>query len=220
MKKYAFCRLSPLFAVAFAVLFAAPCLSLAQEKQVVTPAMVAIKKITGVTGNEWRQKTPNVGTKPAGKQREWGVIDAEFDLAANAPKFIDELVVNFTVMLQVAPNTDIRLVDGKKFSLLKLSVRYADVESGRGKKVGAVILPNAILRYGVPVGIAVDLVVDGKTIASKSEQSGDLKNVKGRWWEDPKVVDSSVVAKREGLLVDRAKTPFSLVSIDEYEVSK
>ena len=37
------------------------------------------------------------------------------------------------------------------------------------------------------------------------------------WWKDSAVLDNPSVTRRNGL-VDRSKTPFALINIDDYEV--
>jgi len=37
------------------------------------------------------------------------------------------------------------------------------------------------------------------------------------WWKDSKVLDNASVTRRNGM-VDRSKTPFALINVDDYEV--
>jgi hypothetical protein len=39
------------------------------------------------------------------------------------------------------------------------------------------------------------------------------------WWKNPRIIDSPLVTRREGLL-ERSKTPFALINMDDYEVVK
>ena len=39
------------------------------------------------------------------------------------------------------------------------------------------------------------------------------------WWKKPEITDNKNVIRRDGL-VDRSKTPFALVNIDDYEAVK
>ena len=44
--------------------------------------------------------------------------------------------------------------------------------------------------------------------------------LKDRWWENAAIMDSAKTAKREGYLLERVKTPFGLLNLDDHEVSK
>ena len=51
-------------------------------------------------------------------------------------------------------------------------------------------------------------------------QTKDDPKAKAKWWEVQQIVNNPLTFKRDGYLVDRSKTPFSVVAIDDYEMSK
>ena len=158
--------------------------------------------------NAFKARTPSF-TGGAASTREWGVFDVEFDSA----KEWTDMNVNFMLFMNNAKDAD------KPFSLFKTSVRYPDVEKGKRKKVGVVLSPEALKRFGSPIGFAVEFMVDGKPAAVQSIEGGVLQG-KDKWWDDPQIVNSPKTVKRDGYLLDRGKTPFGYVSIDDYEMSR
>jgi hypothetical protein len=68
------------------------------------------------------------------------------------------------------------------------------------------------------VAIAVEISVGGKVVAEDSVEEG-LK-LGPRWWKDPVIVESKDVTARDGYLLEKARSPFALISIDDYEVSR
>ena len=159
---------------------------------------------------DWKQRTPVFVGQTARTPREWGVFEVVFD---SSPLWIDELTVTFHVITQG--------VDEKgeqQFSVYRLTSRFIDVAQGRNKTVSAVLLPSALLRYGRPIGFAADFSIGGQTVASETDVAAPF--LKDRWWENPAIIDSPRTVKREGYLLERSKTPFALLNIDDNEVSK
>jgi len=74
-------------------------------------------------------------------------------------------------------------------------------------------------RFGSVIAIACEITADGAPApAVQSEHSGsDLNAYKDDWWKNPKVLDNPVLKRRDGLLLERSKTPFGLINIDDYE---
>jgi len=174
--------------------------------------VLRIRRKPRLNTRDWRQRTPVfTGSSSRSRAREWGVFEIAYD---TAPEWIDELMVTFTIMAQ---STDPAHKE-RPFSLYKLTVRYTDVPAGRDKLASAILLPSALLRYGQPIGLAVEFNVNGKVVASESVETSAI--LKDRWWENPAIIDSPKTVKREGYLVERGKTPFSLVNIDEFEESR
>ena len=104
-------------------------------------------------------------------------------------------------------------------SFFTLTLSYSDIARGRDHKVGAVLQPAALLRYGKPIGVAAKISVGGKEVDAKADGEGLLKGAE-KWWENPKIVDSPKVQKRDGYLIDRMKSPFQLQDNDNYEESR
>lgn len=181
-----------------------------QAEAPVVPDVVRIRRVTEI-GRDFFQKAPVLGNRSP-KAKDWGVLDVVFDVA---PEWIDEMTVTYTVMLQNA-----KVPAGEApFSLLTLTVPYRDVAQGRERKVGAVVLPVAMERYGQVVGVAVQMYLNGKPMGEKGAGVGSLAS-QPRWWANSRIVDSQNVKKRAGYLVERAKSPFALVEIDSYEASR
>lgn len=176
------------------------------------PNEFKIVKLTDLK-NDYRQK-PRAISGASAKAKEWGVFDATF---ATVPDWIDGLVATFTVMLD-NPKADVKKGE-TRISLFQTTIEYADVEKGKDHKVGVVMPPAALLRYGTPIGFAVQFSIDGQEVASMGVGDGILKS-RENWWADPQILDSSIVQKREGYMIDRAKSPFQLIDIDSYEVSR
>ena len=202
-------RLLPAAAAAFALL-SVP--AAAQEKGApgTNPGEVQATLITSVRNLE--QKSPSVvaGTR----NKRWGVLDLTF---ATTPEWVDDLSVTFYVMLQ-NPKADAKKGE-KPMSFFTLTLSYSDIARGKDHKVGAVLQPAALLRYGKPIGVAAKISVGGKEVATKADGEGRLKTA-DKWWDDPKIVDAPVVQRRDGYLIDRMKSPFQLQDNDNYEESR
>lgn len=174
------------------------------------PGEVQIVKVTSLKDVEHR--APALAGGGGARKKKWGAFDVTFQ---TSPEWIDELTVVYTVMLE-----NPKPAKGEPpLSLLRVSVSYPDVERGREHTAGAVVQPSVLKRYGNALGFAAQLFVDGKEVAAKGEADGRLKG-EAKWWESEKILNSPMVRKREGLLLDRMKTPFSLVDPDNYEESR
>ena len=174
------------------------------------PGEVQITKVTSV--NDVEQRSPALAGGGGAKKKKWGVFDVTFQ---TSPEWIDELTVVYTVMLE-----NPKPAKGEKpLSLLRLSVSYPDVERGRDHVAGAVLLPAVLKRHGNAIGFAAQLFVDGREVAAKAEAAGRLKG-EAKWWESEKILNSPMVQKREGVLLDRMKTAFRLQDPDNYEESR
>jgi len=149
--------------------------------------------------------------------RSWAVFDVQYETVQD---WTDELVINFYILLEK------QHVPEKKFdfSFYQTTVHYANIN--HGLHMGGVVLnPGVIERYGVPVALGVTISsVDG-TVLAVAETTGDNKIIpkdpRCNWWDNPKLVGKDVmnVTKRDGL-VDRSKSPFALMNVDDYEVVK
>ncbi|NLB68288.1 MAG: hypothetical protein GX804_01170 [Lentisphaerae bacterium] len=177
--------------------------------------VLRIKNITKL-GRDTLQRAPTIGSRSP-RAKDWGVIDVEFDTAA---EWLDEVSVTFTVMT-FNPKVNVR--DGEKpMSLFSTTSSFKNISAGRGHKAGVVLLPSTLERYGPVVGIGVQFYLGGQIIAE--EGIGDASVFKDQaqraaWWKISEITDSPNVQKREGFLLERTKTIFALVDPDSYEVS-
>lgn len=143
------------------------------------------------------------------KAREWALFEVEYETSAD---WIDSLDLFYSVMTYMKGN------DGKDaYSLFQLRATYIDIQ--KGEHAACVVLaPNTLARFGTPVAIAIEISQDGTLLASETAVT-DPKLPELDWWKNPNVVDSAIVTRREGLL-ERSKTPFALINMDDYEVVK
>ena len=148
------------------------------------------------------------------RNKHWGVLDVTF---TTVPEWVDDMSVTFYVMLQ-NPKADPKKGE-KPMSFFTLTLSYSDIARGKDHKVGAVLQPAALLRYGKAIGLAAKISVGGKEVATIADGDGRLKTAE-KWWEDPKIVDAPVVQRRDGYLIDRMKSPFQLQDNDNYEESR
>ena len=132
-----------------------------------------------------------------------------------APEWLDALDLAYSVM------TSTKGKDGKDaYSLFQLRVTYIDIE--KGEHTGCVVLaPNTLARFGQPVALAVEIYQNGVLQASDTVviDPGLAKAAPNDWWKNANVIDSPAVVRRDGLL-ERSKTPFALINMDDYEVVK
>jgi hypothetical protein len=146
------------------------------------------------------------GIKPP---QRWAQIILAFDTEA---EWLDEVTVRYVVMSR-------RTEAGKAaYSLYTTAVAYTDVRRGRDHQGAVYLRPAAIERFGSPVAIAVEISVGGKMVAEDSVEDG-LK-LGPRWWKDPAIVESKDVTARDGYLLEKARSPFALICMDDYEVSR
>jgi hypothetical protein len=176
--------------------------------EAVSGETLQIKKLIGL-GPQAIVKTPEYqtgmarGVKPPGG---WAEITVVFDTAL---EWIDELTCQFYALAKDP--------DGVTFSFYRCSVRCSDIEKGRGHKVSVYLRPSVVKRCGQPIAVAVEISQGGKIIDAKSEKPGSLQK---DWWKNPAVTESEKVKARDGYLLDRSQTPFALINIDDYEVTK
>lgn len=158
-------------------------------------------------------ETPQYNTSESrGKAdpQNWRKIELQYE---TYPEWIDELVVQYYAMgVTRDPKS------GKKvFSLYKLSVKYADVAQGRAHKATVFLRPTAVKRYGDLFAVAAVFSVGGQVVDEVSEETQKMPK---KWWKDQRVVGRQDVTVRTGYLVNRAKSPWALINIDDYEVIK
>lgn len=181
--------------------------------QDVAPQVTGVVRIKTVTqlGRDMLQRAAGFGGKSA-KAKSWGVLDVDFD---TAPEWIDELTITYTVMLH-----NEKAAQGEKpISFFQVTSIYTDIARGRDHKAGAVLVPVALERFGRPIGFAVQMFVEGNLVAEFGVGEGIL-SAQEKWWQNPVITASPNVQKREGYLLERSKSAFSLVDIDSYEASR
>lgn len=151
------------------------------------------------------------------RPREWAVFEVRYD---TSEKWMDELRFEYHVMTKGKHEES----GADAFSYYTTSTRYINVP--KGSHMSCVVLPPSLVeRYGEPVAVAVEVTdKDGAVVASESLPAPELRNsLSKEWWRDGKIMDAvdragePLVHKREGLL-DRSKSPFALINLDDYEV--
>lgn len=164
--------------------------------------------------NKTKQPSP-VYNSPAskaspGRPREWALFEVTYD---TVPEWMDEVVVTYYLMAERRGGEA-----KKEYCFYQTTVRYVDVARGEHTAC-AVLPPNALLRYGDRfIGLAVEISsADGTLLDVKSELEGSV--LPTDWWKKSEVTESKSVVKRDGL-VDRSKTPFAFINVDDYEAVK
>jgi len=158
---------------------------------------------------EYSVNVQNTQPKTTKKPREWALFEVKYETDA---KWTDELTFNYHVMTKGKND------EGKDaFSYFTTTLRYIDVPKGEHMSCAA-IPPSLIERYGEPVSLALEIVgKDGTVLDSKAESMISFPSKE--WWKDTNVMDNQKVpvTRRTGM-VDRSKTPFALINVDDYEV--
>ena len=147
-----------------------------------------------------------------GKPREWAVIDVDYETKSQT-KWTDTVTATFYVMAETM-GADRQ----KEFSLYTLTVRYVNVPDG-DHRAGVVLAPSTLERFGNVVAIACEITADGAPVpvVMNENMARELNAYKDDWWKNPKILDAPITKKRDGLLLERSKTPFALINIDDYE---
>ncbi len=175
------------------------------------PEILRLKKFSGLA-NKNAIRTPDYktgitrGVKPP---QLWYELSATYD---TAPEWIDELTCRFFAMSVMTERGT------TAYTLFKATVRYADIQKGRGHMATAYLHPKASKRYGDPVAVAVEFIHNGTVIAEASDVSS--KRIPEDWWKNAAVTESKATTSRDGYLLDRSQSPFALVNIDDYELIK
>lgn len=139
--------------------------------------------------------------RSSGPKKKWAALEAEYTTSA---EWTDAITFTFHVM---------SMDDEKTYHYYTTTVTYIDVAKGDH---GACVMlpPAAVARYGTPMAFAVEVELDGKTVATESDGMG-----KGTpWWTRlDAMAGKGKLERHSGLLQDRSKTPFGLTFIDQYE---
>jgi hypothetical protein len=165
---------------------------------------------------EFNVNVNNTQSRVSRRQREWALFEVRYVTSA---KWTDELKFDYHVMVKGKSE------DGKSdaFSYFTASVRYVDIPEG--DHMSCVALPPSLVeRYGEPVALSLEVVgKDGTVLANKTETAPAIGKMPEAWWRESTVMDSRDAAgnprivRRSGLL-ERSKTPFALINLDDYEV--
>ena len=134
-----------------------------------------------------------------GREQDWCLIRVEYE---TAPDWLDELTI--AVYVQVK-DPDAQAGQPAEV-VLRGSATYVDIKQGAHRAVMAV-QPSTLERYGQPQQIAAEISVGGRIVAAQAEPAA-----RAPWWGQ--------AAVRDGLVVDRLATPWSMLSFDEYEAIK
>ena len=156
--------------------------------------ILRIRKMTPV-----KEKTPVFRTAVAGqasaRQPDWWRVTVEFE---TAPEWIDELEFTYYAYIEDQSNKGAPV-------MFRGLVTYVNV--AKGKHVSDMFLhPNTIARMGLVKQIAVVVKARGAVVATESTAT------KANWWDGFSPVD--------GVLINRAQTPFAFIDYDLYEAIK
>lgn len=186
--------------------------------------------------NSWSARTPRIYGNSQNKEQTWGVFEYSFETKA---LWTDNMSATFHIMLDavdVIKNSKGQIPDDTpRFSYMTLTLRYSDIPKGKDHKICAVLPPAALERFGKPIAIGLEVTV-GDTVVYADDKNvapllaGAMQKVAAannsvklpKWWEFVNAYPQiqSKMARRNDYLVDRAKTPFAVVAIDDYLISK
>jgi len=217
-----FFKVSPIKAgLALAATLGAALLALAQQPAPAAAATQLKIKTMPKPGKQLLVQTPDFQIRGAtpralsrGKPRDWAVIDVDYE--TKTPQkvgWVDNVSATFYVLTETT--TPERT---KEFSFYSLTVRYMNVPDGE-HRAGVVLAPSTLERYGSIVAIACEITADGAAapVTQSEHTAPELNANKDDWWKNPKILDSPITKKRDGLLLERSKTPFGLINMDDYE---
>ncbi len=185
-----------------------------KEEQVKISRFPPPGKTAMVRTPEFNVGVNNVQPRVTRKPREWALFEIKYETSA---KWTDELLFQYHVITKGKDE------DGKSdiYSYYNTSVRYIDIP--KGTHMSSVALPPSLVeRYGEPIAVALEVTSkDGSLMDSQALAVGI--NLPKEWWRDSSVMDKLDAAGkpflvRRGGLLERSKTPFALVNIDDYEV--
>ena len=155
----------------------------------------------------------------SGKKPQWLEIDVKFDMPVkdkDAPKFVDELTVNYFILLNNKASSE----DGKA-TLLTGGITHVDIHFDKGLHVGAFVSPQTLARFfndKTPttanqafINIGVTISDASGVIARHDQKNGDISTVKTPWWENPD--NYNVVSDR---VLSKDATPFAHLAWDYY----
>jgi len=146
------------------------------------------------------------------KNKDFLELEITFDWQPKAkePKYLDDLAVNYYVLL----NNKSR--EAPKGTLLTGSVTLTAIAQGKGMHAVMYISPRTLERFfdGKPPTTATAALVDvGVTLSKQGAIVADKSwKGKGQWW--------STMQQTPGYLLKKSKTPFAPLAWDYYESEK
>ena len=156
--------------------------------------LLRIRKMTPVKEKTPVFKTAVQGQVPA-RQPDWWRVVVEYE---TAPAWIDELEFTYYAYIEDQTNKGTPL-------MYRGTVTYVNV--AKGKHVSDMFLhPNTIARMGLVKQIAVVVKAKGAVVATESTATTP------NWWDR--------FGPTDGVLLNRAQTPFAIIDYDMYEQIK
>ena len=178
-----------------------------------TGSVIEVRKLVGL-GRRGLIKTPDYRTSARSgtmSPRDWVEISVSYETFL---PWTDELVFQYYVMTRNPEDREIA------YSFYKQTVRYVEIKAGRDHVSTVFLHPNTVERYGLPVGIAVEISHKGEVVAEMAETIDSNLQKIPKWWRDPRVTEAETVTLRDGYLLNRNNSPFAFVNMDDYEVIK
>jgi hypothetical protein len=181
----------------------------------IDPALVDTPQISAGT---YRKQQPG-----AARPTPWLEVDVNFErdeVSKEAPKFSDDLTVNFYILLNNSA-----ISEDKQPTLLTGSTTISDVPYGKGLHVAAFVAPQTLARYfdgKAPINIQQAVVDVGVTISNatgvvaiSSFKSAEVAKQGKGWWES-----DAGMTKVTGRVLEKNQTPFAPLAWDYYLPSK
>jgi len=156
---------------------------------------IVIRKME-TTGPNIKVKTPEIkndSNEPQSQAREWARITVQYE---TDEEWTDELEFRYMVMVK-HPKTG-------AFTMFPATVTYVDIPRGKRHISTVFLRPNTLERYGAVEWAGLKIYLKGEQ-AAMAQMPDDR-----RPW-------NAAVKTKEGVLLNRAQTPFALVAIDNYE---
>ena len=152
-------------------------------------------------------KVKSPGHINRGQNWKWAMLEVKYETSQD---WTDEITFTFYVLCKSKdPKTN-----QEQYHLFQTAVSYLDIEKGE-HFAAAMLPPNAVKRYGDPVSFAVDIAIDGESVAQEALGMGVAKG--NIWWPASIEKLGDRLVRHSGYLKDRSQTPFGLTHIDEYE---
>jgi len=181
----------------------------------IEPALVDTPQISAGT---YRKQQPG-----AARPTPWLEVDVNFErdeVSKEAPKFSDDLTVNFYILLNKSA-----ISEDKQPTLLTGSTTISDVPYGKGLHVAAFVAPQTLARYfdgKAPINIQQAVVDVGVTISNatgvvaiSSFKSAEVAKQGKGWWES-----DAGMTKVTGRVLEKSQTPFAPLAWDYFVPSK
>ena len=169
-------------------------------------------------------KSPNINSdyqKGSGSARPGQWLEVEVTYTWNpkdkAMTMLDAYDVKYFVLLKTAA-----VSESKKDTLLTGSASHVMLTPGRDKRSVMFVSPQQLYKlFGgrVPAsvqqvvsGVGIEIAVGGTKMAEKADKGT------GAWWSDAKT--TAAFEKKDGALLEKAKTPFAVLAYDYHEPLK